>query len=134
MGTVKKRVLRKGASNAEKIDDSVTKKSLHLPPGALQEILAEKKRKVTSKAGVVEDIIGGSKHDQEPLSATLPHKKKSVHCYAASVKSVMDSPPSMSIRFGCGFLLAKATPEEQGDDNAISQGRATSKNKEVSLG
>ena len=66
MGTVKKRVLRKGASNAEKIDDSVTKKSLHLPPGALQEILAEKKRKVTSKAGVVEDIIGGSKHDQDP--------------------------------------------------------------------
>ena len=42
MGTVKKRVLRKGASNAEKIDDSETKKSLHLPLGALQEILAGK--------------------------------------------------------------------------------------------
>ena len=98
MGTVKKRVLRKGASNAEKIDDSVTKKSLHLPPGALQEILVEKKRKVTSKARVVEDIIGGSKHDQDPPSASLPRRKKSVCCYAASAKTVMDSPPSMSTR------------------------------------
>ena len=45
MGTVKKRVLRKDASNVEKIDDSVTKKSLHLPPGALQEILAKRRGK-----------------------------------------------------------------------------------------
>ncbi|KAL5564188.1 hypothetical protein UlMin_027352 [Ulmus minor] len=129
MGTVKKRVLRKGASNAEKIDDSVTKKSPHLPPGALQEILAEKKRKVTSKAGVVEDIIGGSKHDQDPPSASLPRRKRSVRCHAASAKIVMDSPPSMSTRSGRGLLLAEATPEEQGDDNANSHGRAASKTR-----
>ena len=127
MGTIKKRVLRKGASNAEKIDGSVTKKSLHLPPSTLQEIVVEKKRKLTTKAGVVEDVIGGSKHDQDPLSATPPRRKKLIRCYAVFAKIVMDLPPSMSTRSGHGLLLAEATLEEQGNDNTISHGRATSK-------
>ena len=84
---------------------------------------------MTSKAGVVKDIIGGSKHDQDPLSVTPPCKKKLVHCYAVSTMIVMDSPTSMSTRSGRGLLLAEATPEEQGDNNAISHGRATSKTR-----
>ena len=112
MAAGKKRILHNGTSNPKKNDGNVTKNSLRLPPGALKEIVAEKKRRLTSsKVGVVHDNVGGSKHVQDLVSQTLPRKKKSVRGYAASAKIIMDSPPSMSRRSDRGLLSVKPTPE-----------------------
>ena len=132
MAAGKKRILHNGTSNPKKNDGNVTKNSLRLPPGALKEIVAEKKRRLTSsKVGVVHDNVGGSKHVQDLVSQTPPRKKKSVRGYAASAKIIMDSPPSMSTRSDHGLLSVEPTPEGQIEDIPVSHGKAASKTRRV---
>ena len=112
MASSKRRLVRKATSN-EKADVEVSKQQVHIPPGALGQLVAAKKRQMSSKIGSTKPV--------EYLLRSSPRHKKSLRSYAAPLKIVIESPTVESRRSQHLLSSREPTPEDLSDENVPGQ-------------
>ena len=108
----KRRLVRKATSN-EKADVEVSKQQVHIPPGALGQLVAAKKRQMSSKIGSTKPV--------EYLLRSSPRHKKSLRSYATPLKIVIESPTVESRRSQHLLSSREPTPEDLSDENVPGQ-------------